>query len=245
MDFTQYYCMVQKQTILAAMGESYIPRYHYRGTAILDHGGIRKLWILQRFQHMAVSEVETVRSNVPVCTAAAQGTFTDVRSDPWWIFTTINLFWNIKYRYEFGYFEVVKISPRFGLMLSSMCLSVVFIIVDILAVTPALKIGGLNPFWKIAFVFKCFTDTIILDDFKTALDKLSEHKMRRLQNVPDLELQRPPRTTIDEEGLCIEEEPEGKPGVIHVEKRFCTVSIERTSITESAASTSSIVKHQE
>lgn len=64
-----------------------------------------------------------------------------------------------------------------------MALSVGFIIVDILSVTPALAIGlpdGINPFWKLAFVFKCFTDTIILDDFKTALDKLKQYKLRRL-----------------------------------------------------------------
>lgn len=58
-----------------------------------------------------------------------------------------------------------------------MSLSVAFVIVDVLSVTTVVKIGGLNPFWKFAFVFKCFTDTIFLDDFKTVLDKLWEHKM--------------------------------------------------------------------
>lgn len=29
-----------------------------------------------------------------------------------------------------------------------------------------------NPYWKLALVFKCLTDMIILDDFKTCLDKL-------------------------------------------------------------------------
>jgi hypothetical protein len=63
-----------------------------------------------------------------------------------------------------------------------MCLSIGFIIVDILSVTPVLKVGlpdGINPFWKFAFIFKCFTDTIILDDFKTALDKLKQYKLRK------------------------------------------------------------------
>ncbi|KAI7764416.1 hypothetical protein LZL87_003621 [Fusarium oxysporum] len=93
--------------------------------------------------------------------------------DPWWIFTAINLFWNIKYRYEFKPLEIIRISPRFGLLLLSMSLSIIFIIVDLLSVTPVIPIGYINPFWKFAFIFKCFTDTIILDDFKTALDKLS------------------------------------------------------------------------
>lgn len=65
-----------------------------------------------------------------------------------------------------------------------MTLSVCFIIVDIISVTDVLKShlpDGLNPFWKLAFVFKCLTDSIILDDFKTALDKLMQFKMQREQ----------------------------------------------------------------
>jgi hypothetical protein len=64
-----------------------------------------------------------------------------------------------------------------------MCLSIGFIIVDILSVTPVLSVGlpdGINPFWKFAFIFKCFTDTIILDDFKTALDRLKQYKLQKL-----------------------------------------------------------------
>jgi len=64
-----------------------------------------------------------------------------------------------------------------------MCLSIGFIVVDILSVTPVLSVGlpdGINPFWKFAFVFKCFTDTIILDDFKTALDKLKNYRLEKL-----------------------------------------------------------------
>lgn len=103
--------------------------------------------------------------------------------DPWWIFTTINLFWNIKRRYDFGVVELIRVSPRFGILLLSMCLSIGFIVVDILSVTPVLTVGlpdGINPFWKFAFIFKCFTDTIILDDFKTALDRLKEYKLQKL-----------------------------------------------------------------
>ncbi|GAM86362.1 hypothetical protein ANO11243_043760 [Dothideomycetidae sp. 11243] len=103
--------------------------------------------------------------------------------DPWWLFTTFSLFWNIKTRYEFSLFELVQTSPRLGLMLCSMLISIVFIICDILSVTHVINTGspdGVNPFWKLAFVFKCLTDTIILDDFKTALDKLKEKNMEKL-----------------------------------------------------------------
>ena len=69
----------------------------------------------------------------------------------------------------------MRISPRFAVMLFAMLLSIVFIILDVLSVTNALKSAlpvGINPFWKLSFVFKCLTDAVILDDFKTALDKI-------------------------------------------------------------------------
>ena len=39
---------------------------------------------------------------------------------------------------------------------------------------------GINPFWKLSFVFKCLTDSVVLDDFKTALDRLRAFKITRL-----------------------------------------------------------------
>ncbi|KAF2199986.1 hypothetical protein GQ43DRAFT_374914 [Delitschia confertaspora ATCC 74209] len=103
--------------------------------------------------------------------------------DPWWIYTTVSLFYNIKVRYEMKLFDIIKISPRFGIMLGAMLLSLVFIVLDICAVTGALRSAlpvGLNPFWKLSFVFKCLTDSVILDDFKTALDRLRAFKISRL-----------------------------------------------------------------
>ncbi|EME43256.1 hypothetical protein DOTSEDRAFT_72605 [Dothistroma septosporum NZE10] len=107
--------------------------------------------------------------------------------DPWWIFTTINLLWNIKSKYEFGLYELVRVSPRFGILLGAMLLSIGFVIVDILSVTHVIGGGalpdGINPFWKLAFVFKCLSDTMVLDDFKTALDRLKQYKMDRMGSV--------------------------------------------------------------
>lgn len=109
--------------------------------------------------------------------------------DPWWIFTTMNLMWNIHNRYELSVWHIVRISPRFGVLLGSMLFSIVFIIVDILAVTRVFNAhalpDGINPFWKLAFVFKCLTDTIVLDDFKTALDRLSKARKRQLSSTPE------------------------------------------------------------
>ncbi|KAH7073972.1 hypothetical protein BKA63DRAFT_491919 [Paraphoma chrysanthemicola] len=103
--------------------------------------------------------------------------------DPWWIFTTIFLFWVIKTQYEITLKEIIRISPRFGIMLLAMVLSIVFIVLDILTVTGALRLPGpigINPFWKFAFVFKCLTDAVVLDDFKMALDRLRAFKISRL-----------------------------------------------------------------
>jgi hypothetical protein len=69
-------------------------------------------------------------------------------------------------------------------MLLAMVFSIVFTITDICSVTDALKSAlpdGLNPFWKLAFVFKLLTDSVILDDFKTALDKLSAINLNKAE----------------------------------------------------------------
>lgn len=103
--------------------------------------------------------------------------------DPWWIFTTVFLFWVIKTQYDMTLKEIIRISPRFGIMLLAMVTSIVFIVLDILSVTGALKLPGatgINPFWKLAFVFKCLTDAVVLDDFKMALDRLRAFKISRL-----------------------------------------------------------------
>lgn len=73
-----------------------------------------------------------------------------------------------------------------------MVLSIGFIICDILSVTHVIPSGalpdGINPFWKLAFIFKCLTDTIILDDFKTALDRLRHFKLEQMSGAHALEL---------------------------------------------------------
>lgn len=110
----------------------------------------------------------------------------DASSDPWWVFTTCSLFYNIKTRYEFGFVELIRISPRFGILLIAMSLSIIFTVLDILAVTDVLKKDlptGIDPFWELAFVFKLLTDSVILDDFKTALDRLHAFKIASLSRL--------------------------------------------------------------
>lgn len=73
--------------------------------------------------------------------------------DPWWIYTTCNLFWVVKTHYKFGLTELVRECPRFGLMLGCMCLSILFSVADVLSVTGVLSAAmptGINPFWKVS-----------------------------------------------------------------------------------------------
>lgn len=41
---------------------------------------------------------------------------------------------------------------------------------------------------QLAFVFKCLSDTIILDDFKSALDQVRQHHFPDTQQLEEIEL---------------------------------------------------------
>jgi hypothetical protein len=183
-------------------------------------------------------------------TQTSQHTNTSSTSDPWWIFTTLNLIWNIKYRYDFKILELIFVSRRFGILLLSMLLSIAFTLVDILAVTPALRIGGLNPFWKISLIFKCLTDTIILDDFKTCLDKLSAYKRDQLRGqLHDRSLaveRKSHREARVHSGATMDAFELAKdPHAIHVETQLQIVPEERRSVEPSSCSTSELVNQDD
>lgn len=62
-------------------------------------------------------------------------------------------------------------------MLACMLLSIVFLLTD--AAVSAAKVtasSGINPYWRFALVFKCASDTIFLDDFKSVLDDIVARK---------------------------------------------------------------------
>ncbi|KAL9624580.1 MAG: hypothetical protein Q9160_001244 [Pyrenula sp. 1 TL-2023] len=85
----------------------------------------------------------------------------------------------VRERYSFRLGSLLHRSPRFGIMLLSMLLSIAFLCLDVCASVIPNFIGkdvvGINPFWKLCLVFKCFSDTVILDDFKTALERLRKY----------------------------------------------------------------------
>ncbi|KAF4946420.1 hypothetical protein FSARC_14201 [Fusarium sarcochroum] len=106
--------------------------------------------------------------------------FEPLARDPWWVFTTIKLVLAINENYDFTVPGLVRTSPRFGIMLLCLFLSIVFLITDIIFMIVVSKRGGMNPFWRLALIFKCASDVIFLDDFKSVLDRISESAMRKI-----------------------------------------------------------------
>ena len=101
--------------------------------------------------------------------------------DPWWVFCCGILFYVISKSYGMGVFQIIRRSPRFGILFVSIILALIFTALDIVAsLHPFIgTTDGINPFWKLALVFKCLTDAILLDDFKTELKRLGLRRMKR------------------------------------------------------------------
>ncbi|KAH7350466.1 hypothetical protein BKA66DRAFT_516344 [Pyrenochaeta sp. MPI-SDFR-AT-0127] len=97
--------------------------------------------------------------------------------DPWWIFTTWKLVDSIKKTYGFRLWALMQINTRFGVMLLCMALSIAFLLTDVAVSGAKLAASsGINPYWRFALVFKCASDTIFLDDFKSVLDDIIARK---------------------------------------------------------------------
>ncbi|KAH7176118.1 hypothetical protein EDB81DRAFT_634016 [Dactylonectria macrodidyma] len=94
--------------------------------------------------------------------------------DPWWIFSCFTLFHVIRKSYSLNFFKLVGPSPRFLIMLAAIFLAITFTIMDMLSsvISGLSGTDGINPYWKLALVFKCLTDNILLDDFKSVLQRL-------------------------------------------------------------------------
>lgn len=99
--------------------------------------------------------------------------------DPWWIFTNVVLLHIIGRSYGMSVFELVRKSPRLGILLLAIVFAIAFTIIDLVATILEGKLGnvdGINPYWKLSLVFKCLTDAIMLDDFATELKRIGGDK---------------------------------------------------------------------
>lgn len=101
--------------------------------------------------------------------------------DPWWVFCCAVLFYVISKSYGMGVMKIIKRSPRFGILFIAIILALIFTALDIVASIHSFigSTDGINPFWKLSLVFKCLTDAILLDDFKTELKRLGLRRMKR------------------------------------------------------------------
>jgi hypothetical protein len=74
----------------------------------------------------------------------------NVNRDGWWIFTTCRLIYIIKHAYDIPLSRLIKESPRFGVLITSMMLSIAFLFIDIVVTAhPLSGDDGVNPFWKV------------------------------------------------------------------------------------------------
>ncbi|TLD36496.1 hypothetical protein E2P81_ATG02278 [Venturia nashicola] len=99
--------------------------------------------------------------------------------DPWWIFSCGVLLHVTRKAFSLKIFTLVRKSPRFGILLIAIFLAISFTIMDILSsvVKGLSTTDGINPYWKLALAFKCLTDNIMLDDFKSVLQRLGAVKL--------------------------------------------------------------------
>lgn len=99
--------------------------------------------------------------------------------DPWWVFSSLVLFHVVRKCYGINLWRLIHKSPRFGILLASILIAIIFTVCDIVAsVEPTLSLtDGINPYWKLALVFRCLTDNIMLDDFKAVLQRLGALKL--------------------------------------------------------------------
>lgn len=75
-----------------------------------------------------------------------------INRDGWWIFTTCRLIYVVKHTYNISLCELIKESPRFGVLVASMLLSIAFVFIDVAITIRQLSTDGdvgVNPFWKV------------------------------------------------------------------------------------------------
>ncbi|KAI4954919.1 hypothetical protein J4E86_006229 [Alternaria arbusti] len=134
---------------------------------------VQPFWIAEAWSNFAYFNQLANGSNIN----PRMRPFEALLRDPWWIFTTWKLIHAIKKTYAFSLWTLVGINRRFGVMLACMLLSIVFLLTDVaVSAAKVTASSGINPYWRFALVFKCASDTIFLDDFKSILDDIVARK---------------------------------------------------------------------
>lgn len=79
--------------------------------------------------------------------------FEPLARDPWWIFTTVKLVLVINKNYEYTIPNLIRTSPRFGVMLLCMFVSIIFLVTDVIVTALVSVQSGINPFWRVSNPF--------------------------------------------------------------------------------------------
>ncbi|CAF9913211.1 MAG: hypothetical protein GOMPHAMPRED_007827 [Gomphillus americanus] len=162
--------------------QAFMPRWG-RWTYLISLAIVQPYWIVEAWDNF---EYFNMDSNLNVYTRPWEA----LARDPWWIFTTVFLFYKIKVGYEFTVRNLFKASPRFGIMTICMVFSIAFLLADVIVTAASLTLdAGINPWWRLALVFKCASDTIFLDDFKSVLDAIISKRFRRFRSDGQAELE--------------------------------------------------------
>lgn len=75
-----------------------------------------------------------------------------MQRDPWWVFTTVKLVLVINKNYDITMVQLVRASPRFGVMLFCLFISIVFLITDVVFTASVAGRSGINPFWRVSYL---------------------------------------------------------------------------------------------
>ncbi|EOA91790.1 hypothetical protein ACJQWK_03318 [Exserohilum turcicum] len=134
---------------------------------------VQPFWVAEAWSNFAYFNQLSTGSKVNLRTRPWEA----LVRDPWWIFTTWRLIHAIKKTYAFNLWTLIRINRRFGVMLACMILSIAFLLTDVaVSAAKVTASSGINPYWRFALVFKCASDTIFLDDFKSVLDDIVARK---------------------------------------------------------------------
>ena len=152
----------------------FLPRWG-RLTFVISLLCVQPYWIVEAYTNF---EYFNTDNNLNVYTRPWEA----LARDPWWIFTTCFLFYKIKAQYEFTALSLISTSMRFVVMMFCMVLSIAFLLADVIVTAANISTdAGINPYWRLTLVFKCASDTIFLDDFKSVLESIVAKRFRKFR----------------------------------------------------------------
>lgn len=139
---------------------------------ILSLAAVQPYWVLETwanfsyFNELGNNAFETTRYLEPLMRSVNLAqvhlhTLTEnLPRDPWWVFTTVKLVLVINKNYDYTLPGLIRTSPRFGVMLLCMFISIAFLVTDIIVTALISVQSGINPYWRVSGKALAHTGTI-------------------------------------------------------------------------------------